>query len=119
METTGDLTVYRFTSYALQCLLQHYTGVSSDGGGVGQARSTSGAAGGRAGAASPEPEGLYWEIRPDIRPLVKPYLTTRCARIARVACVSRLSSNAAQVYDPVLSPPPESKPAELLLLATA
>ncbi|PNW78179.1 hypothetical protein CHLRE_10g467200v5 [Chlamydomonas reinhardtii] len=76
METTGDLTVYRFTSYALQCLLQHYTGGSNDG---GVARITSGAAaaGGRPGAASPEPEGLYWEIRPDIRPLVKPYLTTR------------------------------------------
>ncbi|KAG2423364.1 hypothetical protein HYH02_015337 [Chlamydomonas schloesseri] len=79
METTGDLTVYRFTSYALQCLLQHYTGGSGDGSGGGPARITSGAAGagGRAGAASPEPEGLYWEIRSDIRPLVKPYLTTR------------------------------------------
>lgn len=81
METTGDLTVYRFTSYALQCLLQHYTGGSNDG---GVARITSGAAaaGGRPGAASPEPEGLYWEIRPDIRPLVKPYLTTRCEIIS-------------------------------------
>ncbi|GFR46173.1 hypothetical protein Agub_g7701, partial [Astrephomene gubernaculifera] len=33
--------------------------------------------GGGAAGASPEPEGLYWEIRPDIRPLVKPYLTTK------------------------------------------
>ncbi|GIL60616.1 hypothetical protein Vafri_15149, partial [Volvox africanus] len=73
METTGDLMVYRCTSYALQCLLQHYSGGGgSEGGGGG-----GGGYGGRATAASPEPEGLYGRIPPDIQPLVKPYLTTR------------------------------------------
>jgi hypothetical protein len=77
METTGDLTVYRCTSYALQCLLQHYSGADGPVPG-GAAGSGWGGPGPGRGAASPEPEGLYWMIRPDIQPLVKPYLTTRC-----------------------------------------
>ncbi len=61
METTSQLLVYRHVSYALQCLLQHYNGSE---GGAGE-------------APAAEAEGLYWQVQQDIRPLVKPYLSTR------------------------------------------
>ncbi len=80
LETTSELAAYQFTSYALQALLQHYSG---DGpGGPGGAGSAAGSGAGaclacRTDSDTDEPGGLYMELRPDVRPLVRPYLHTR------------------------------------------
>jgi hypothetical protein len=77
METTDTLNTLSGASYAVQCLLQHYAaGLPSEPGAPPQQPHA--LPGSRAASPTGDEGGeLYAELKPDVKLLVKPYLTTK------------------------------------------
>ena len=84
LETTDNINILDFTTYAIQCILQHYSRPESlvghlpaaGGGGKPGAAAAAAAAATAAGASG----GLYARLPLEVQAIVEPYLSSRCAR---------------------------------------